>query len=110
MPDRGGYPTAAELRRIRRWPVVTGADCTALLAFVRECWWNAEWGWTVAVRLRRETIGGTPYRYYQISTGGWSGNEDILAALDKNVMFQMLCFYSIRRGGHYVFRVPEKLA
>ena len=109
MPDRDGYPTNVELRRIRRWPINTGADCTALLVFVRECWWNAEWGWTVAARLRRERVGGTAYRLYQISTGGWSGNEDIIAALDHNVMFQMLCFDSHRRGGHYTYRVPEAM-
>ena len=92
MTDR--YPTPAELRRIRAWQFEDGFD--VLLAFVRSLWWAPEWGWTQTQR-----------RYY-ISTGGWSGNEDLIAALRANrSLFWTLCWISSRRGGHYQFEVPK---
>ena len=44
---------------------------------------------------------------FDISTGGWSGNEDIIGALEQNQMFHMLCPVSWRRGGHYIYDVQE---
>jgi hypothetical protein len=45
-----------------------------------------------------------------ISTGGWSGNEDIIQELLSNQMVKMLTYTSWRRGGHYEFEInPEVL-
>jgi hypothetical protein len=108
MPDQDGYPTDEDLQRIRDWPVVFGHEWTALLEFVRSVWWMPDWG------IHASTVG--PDEAYEgatrwhISTGGWSGNEEIIGALRDNgkpLGFWALCWESSRRGGHYTFIVPQ---
>lgn len=41
---------------------------------------------------------------FQISTGGWSGNEDIITALQKS-LFWMCYWRQTRCGGHYWFEI-----
>lgn len=86
------YPSELELRRVRTWPV---SDWHGLFAYLRARWNYADVGyWTKR--------GST----YSISTGGWSGNEELIGALQENHIVWSLCWISSRRGGHYVFRVP----
>jgi len=40
-----------------------------------------------------------------LSTGGWSGNEDIIRALKKNFIFWSMYWQMNRRGGHYQFKI-----
>lgn len=91
-----GYPDEQELAKIRDWP---WKDYEGLMTFVRERWKYAEYGyWRQRGHL------------YRLSTGGWSGNEDIIEALDHNLMFESLCWVSSRRGGRHTFdlrRVPK---
>jgi hypothetical protein len=94
--DRDGYPTEATLKRIEGWEVFgEPADewpdrCEALMRFVQSAWhWGEDW-------CRRGTDGT-----WRVST--WSGNEDLIGALEGNKMFWMLYWQSSRRGGHYEF-------
>ena len=89
--DNDGYPDDNELQRIREWP----KDWAALLEYVHSLWWMPSWGWS--------QDGNT----YKFSTGGWSGNEDLIAALEGNWAFWMICWVQSRRGGHYIFTVEE---
>ena len=91
MPDQEGYPTEEELRIVRDWPYTKGH--LGLLEYVEGLWRSPEWG------ISKE---GSEW---SMSTGGWSGNEEIIEALGENVMFWMMCWVQSRRGGHYVFRV-----
>ena len=88
--DEGGYPSAVELNIIRNWP----NNWPALMEYVESLWrWNNYF----------EKNGS---RYY-LSTGGWSGNEEIIGALKDNQMFWIMCWYSSKRGGHYQFEIKE---
>jgi hypothetical protein len=66
-----------------------------LIAYVRTLWWGPPNYW--------EQDG----RALSISTAGWSGNESIIGALQRNTMFWLMCWQSSRRGGHYEFQLPE---
>jgi hypothetical protein len=47
--------------------------------------------------------------HLELHTFGWSGNESIVDALDKNVLFWMTCWEQSNRGGHYKFEIPMNL-
>ena len=66
------------------------------MAYIRDRWRYADAGYWEQQGDR-----------FAISTGGWSGNESIIGALEQNRMFSMLCAWSWRRGGHYVYDVRE---
>lgn len=89
--DGDGYPTEATIKRIITWPYT---DMQGLVEYVRSLWY-----WPVYARRRG--------RRYSFSTGGWSGNESLIYALEKNFLFWSLCWESSRRGGHYEFELPE---
>lgn len=116
MSDHGptltpeGYPTEETLQRIARWEITPSgwwADCRALLAFVRQLWHFGDWGWLEEPLSADGLLIPRPMRLYRLSTGGWSGNENLIAAMEENFLFWGLCWYSHRRGGHYEFRVEE---
>jgi len=88
-----GYPTNAELKKIAKWP---HTDLAGLLEYVRERWAYADAGYW---RQR----GGK----YWISTAGWSGNESLVGALEKNYVFWSICWLQSRRGGHYIFQLRK---
>jgi hypothetical protein len=90
-----GYPTEAALECVRKWSY---KDPAGMLAFVRSLWAYAECGyWS-----QQDAI-------YEVSTAGWSGNEDLIGAMRANRMFWTLCWLSSRRGGHYEFEIPAAL-
>ena len=89
MLDRDGYPTEEALNTIKTW----NRGDRQLFEYIQDLWWPGEWGFTVD---------GDEYR---LATGGWSGNEDIIGAMQDNFMFWMRCWMESHRGGLYVFRV-----
>jgi hypothetical protein len=90
MSDRD-YPTEEELQRIREWP---STDLEGLMAFVRSIWWAADALWKAEA--------GKVF----ISTGGWSGNEELIGAMRENVAVSALCWQSSHRGGYFEFELP----
>lgn len=89
------YPTEEDLDRIRKWTDTPHE----LMAFVKSIWWM-EYGW-----YETDDDGD---RIYGMSTGGWSGNEEIVDALDDGMSgtFWRNYWHSTRRGGHYEFCIP----
>jgi len=107
--DKDGYPTQETLDAIEKWPIATFADVKELFVYIEKAWKYHDWGWHAAKRRTRESWKGAPLRRkLQISTGGWSGNEDLISALQRNFVAWNLSWMSTRRGGHYVFEVREK--
>jgi hypothetical protein len=103
-PIRGddGYPHDIELERIRSWPLSVTADFEAVMDYVGRRWsypdrWSKE---------RYKTSTDRVELRYEFSTGGWSGNESLVAAMEENQMLQTMGAYSWQRGGHYEYRFP----
>ena len=106
MLDDDGYPTDETLKTIREWPHEDGLK--ELLEFVWDVWWQPDWGWKETEVPREQTTPGTHrlLTNYNISTGGWSGNEDLIEALRGNNIFWLMAWQQSRRGGHYIFELP----
>lgn len=96
------YPSEDDLRTIAEWPP---EDPVGWLAYVRGCWWAADWGWHEVTVLLDE--GRTVHRHL-VSTGGWSGNESLIGAMQANRLLWVLTWQLSRRGGHHVFDVQAE--
>jgi len=103
MPDKDGYPTEEELKTIREWRWIENRKSLPdLLEYIEDCWWVSE---------RHFICTGKKVLRLTLHTGGWSGNEEIIAALQENVDHFWSCFWEKSvRGGHYDFRIPLKIA
>lgn len=100
--DGDGYPTDAALTRIKNWPINNmDSDIQALFDFIRSCAWEEYGSWNEKV-LR---VGGRKFNRITISTGGRSGNESLVSALEQNIVAWSLTWQSSKRGGQFVFEV-----
>ena len=81
-----GYPEEDELAKLREWPA---EDFDGAMRFLAE-----RWNWDHYIR---EVAPGV----WTVSTGGWSGHEDMIAALEESWVWG-LHWRNHRRGGHYV--------
>jgi len=84
------YPSKRQLKAIKEFdllerPVHELIDC------IEEIWHNSDWGF----KREKHTL--------ELHTGGWSGNEDTISALQRNFMFWSLYWGKSERGGHYYF-------
>jgi hypothetical protein len=87
--DATGYPTDETLDAIANWPPDSFDD---LMRFVISAWHPT----------------GHVYRargFVALTTGGWSGNESIIDALESNQLFWSRYWSHIMRGGKYCFAV-----
>lgn len=101
--DKDGYPTETTLKAIKAWPIKSFSDVEALLDFVGRAWSYPD-RWVKAPRRFRYF--GQLRRRYTVSTGGWSGNESLITALESTLAWH-ISWRSSRRGGHYVLEVPQ---
>ena len=92
------YPTEEDLTKVAQWKFEKPGDFLAFMEFVKSIghYWPVEmFGWTQDGRT------------YHVSTGGWSGNESILSAMEENWTFWAVCWQQSRRGGHFEFTIPD---
>src|SRR3990167_7434431 len=86
--DKAGYPTQETLQIIREWPIEGNAD--ALLLFVRDAWYDSG-------RAKNVRPG-----IWTFTTGGWSGNEELLRALYQSPAWISLSWGSIDLPGGFL--------
>ena len=106
--DEDGYPTDDALEIIALWH---WDDARGWFKFIESLWAYHDWGWKEKdephewedLKQYKDKI---VHRYY-ISTAGWSGNESIIRAMQKNDFMWHLNWVQSRRGGHYIFELRE---
>ena len=92
------YPTDEQLKKIRKW---SHNDFKGMFYFINNIW-NKDYGYSLIYSDQ----------FFQLYTGGWSGNEDILRAMSENIAWWASYWQSSHRGGKYVFvklKQKEKL-
>ena len=104
--DDDGYPTDCALDRIEHWSYT--ADPRGWFEFIRSIWNFGDWGWKELTEPSDWKENTMVLRYY-ISTGGWSGNEDIIRAMQANHVLWSTTWVQTRRGGHYIFEVKDEM-
>ena len=102
--DADGYPTEQALECIENWPYT---DPRGWFRFIESIWHLRSWGWSEGYFKDHEYDPADKYRYY-VSTAGWSGNEDIIRAMQKNSILWSVAWVQSRRGGHYIFEVEDE--
>lgn len=113
----GIYPSGPSLAAIQSWDLIDSSHkkVHALLDFVealweypdRFCWYKSLYRKPYKLHKADGTIDKTKYRKLYLSTGGWSGNEDIIVSLQQNFLFWSMYWERSVRGGHYRFIIPE---
>lgn len=73
--DKDGYPTEETLQALRNWPAETIKDA---VPFIARAWYYPN--------MAEETRPGL----WAFATGGWSGNEDLMAAFWGNINTALL--------------------
>ena len=88
------YPTKKDLEIVSNYKVKDFDSFKGLADFILSIWHWEDWA-----TLRGKTL--------RLATGGWSGNEEIIGAIEKNTMFQMMCWQKSQRGGLHIYRFPK---
>ena len=92
--DADGYSTEETLEIVRKWKIASNFAIRDLLAYVEKAW-------RYPFRIRRGGRGRK--RWIYIATHGWSGNEELVGALQDNAIFWALCWLESHRGGGFKF-------
>jgi hypothetical protein len=92
--DKDGYPEDHELEEITQFL----GNPKDWYEIIRPLWQFADAGY-FSVDDRE---------FYHLSTGGWSGNEDIVRAMRRNLVMWAMYWVQSKRGGHHVFCVDRQ--
>lgn len=103
--EEDGYPTESAKTIIEIWPY--DRDAKDWFSFIKNLWTTASWGWKESVEDHEYKEDSKVLRY-NISTGGWSGNEELIRAMQRNNLFWGTTWVQSRRGGHYIFEILLK--
>ena len=102
MSDRDGYPTTQEIEQLKIYcghlrtkntKLDIDSFIDSLVELLKEIWHYPDY------------IAGNG-RYFELHTGGWSGNEEIINVLSES-MFWLMYWRKSEWGGHYYFELPS---
>lgn len=99
--DKDGYPSEATLDEIKEWDC---KDFDSLIRFVKKAWSYPDRALYIGKFKSFNNLIDYDHVWY-FSTGGWSGNESLIGALQENMLFWTVCWAASIRGGHYYFEV-----
>ena len=115
--DRDGYPTDETLTLIEQWPIFPASNVQAgedkrhrgsraCLDFVVEAW-DTHYGSvsrtlsTAELSLVKAQRGE---QFIRFATGGWSVNESLISALNRNTVVHGATWRLTVRGGLHIYR------
>jgi hypothetical protein len=96
--DSDGYPTDKTLREVRRY----SGPALDFFHSLKAGWWHGETGVRESSNAR-DRFGRRIVRF-RLHTWGWSGNESLIEAMEKNLMLHLIAWQETRRGGHYIYQ------
>lgn len=94
-----GYPTPSALRRLSKL-----SPPNAALDFARVLWNSTQGSLRDTLRSEESALFQDDARLVRFTTGGWSGNEAIIAALKRNSVAWLMTWQLSARGGLHIFR------
>ncbi len=105
--DENGYPTEEVLSFLRGYYPSPSFNILSFVIFIRDCIWNNDCGRFELSKRKRSGI-------YALTamTGGWSGNEDIIRAIqdNRNIAFNaMFRHIAWKFGGYYKYEIRTNL-
>jgi len=99
--DAHGYPTKETLDAIEHWP---WKDVNALLDFVKAAWhWPEHASHDLDAAEASVLRADPPDKFLRLATGGWSGNESLIAAFRRNHITHGYAWRLSTRGGLHIY-------
>lgn len=92
--------TKKDLQQLSDWDI---HDAHNLIERIKEMWAYPTYvkeSWGVGRVWHKN-----PILILELHTGGWSGNEEIINALQNNKLFWSMWWQKTERGGHYTFEI-----
>lgn len=104
--DQDGYPTEKTLEVLEHWPF---EDVEGALRFAQKAWYYPEavTNYLRPAELELVTRNEMGEHFMRFATGGWSGNESVIAALKANTMVWAMTWCLTARGGLYIFQLNK---
>lgn len=114
--DDGGYPTPAALALIRDWRGTPHTLVTDVLDPIFAAYGNARWGHRDSWNVGQHGRDGAPDAPTEANmrvevtlvTGGWSGCESAIGALEDG-LFWFAWWQTSHRGGRHDFEIPAAM-
>lgn len=112
--DENGYPTEGVLEWIKYYDNYQNLKTLFDVCFM-ELWsypefviYRKEGGQERRAKLGWYSDERTATHTWDVATGGWSGNEDIIRALQENYVVWGITWQLSERGGRYVFEWVQR--